>query len=180
MTHPPLGIASFGALSELLLPSSMSRGSLVLFGAGVWHVPGGERRHGRWALPGVANAACSGVLWSVPRLSSPLWPPPDLYPLSSQKAHPSSRDSFCFSLDVLQTAVHFLTHLFLPHSDNCAPFLDTSWVFPPFLSWLGRFPSPASWVEMPFSVCKSLSLGNLPHTWIFYSFLQSDHLYLLI
>lgn len=36
-----------------------------------------------------------------------------------------SHVSFRLPLCILQMAVHFLTHLFLPHSDNYAPFLDT-------------------------------------------------------
>lgn len=162
----------------------------MLSRAGICHVPGGEHGHGCRALPRVADAAHSRVLQSVPHPSSPLWLPLDLYPLSSLKTYPSPVQgscsltfhipAFCLPLCMLQTAMHFPTHLFLLHSDNYAPFLDTLNYFHYFSVDPTGFLLPLAELRCFFPVFKSLSLGRLPHIWILDSFLQSDHLCLLI
>lgn len=182
-------MASSGVLSELL-PFLLSGGSLVVSRAGVCHAPGGERGHGCWALPRVADASHSRVLQSVPHPFSPLWLPLDLYPLSSLKTYPHSSQGCCsltfhtpafrLALCILQTAMHFLTHLFCCTETTMHHFLTLFEYLHYFSLDRTGFLLPLAELRCFFSVFKSLSLGSLPHIWILDSFLQSDHLCLLI
>lgn len=117
--HPSVGGSILCDLSKLPLPSSLSRGSLVLSCA--WGLT--WSRCGNWAKtlspawPGYVSWKLilygTSLLQSIPRPSSPLWPPPAL----------------CLCLPPSQGRLRVFLFFFL-YLANCRAFPDTSF-FPP-------------------------------------------------